>query len=85
MFREKEPPLSVVELEVLIKETDGDTHTKLLNFLEAYQAWYEVHIAIDKEGASGNLTEEQDGKLMKAIENRDSTRKSLIEHLDKNS
>lgn len=53
-------------------------HAQLLNFLQAYQAWYDVHVGIDEAGTAGNLTNEQTAALNSAIEARDATRAKLL-------
>ena len=72
---------SVFELQTLIDETNKIVSTKLDSFLTTYQAWYEVHVDIDKVGTSGNLTAEQNQKLAAAIQVRDRTRDELKDAL----
>lgn len=69
---------STVELLQEISNLNSSVFQLLQNFLSAYQAWYDVHVQINKAGTSGNLTPQQNQQLMAAIQNRDSTRTALM-------
>lgn len=55
----------------------------LKSFIAAYESWFKVHEEIDSAGTAGNLTSEQNEKLVKAITARDSTRQEVIDALAK--
>lgn len=74
---------STAELLVEIGENDKQTLTNLEDFLKAYQEWYDAHAEIDKAGTTGNPNPVQYQKLVNAINNRDETRKALIQILKK--
>ncbi|MBX9935467.1 MAG: hypothetical protein K2Y10_02615 [Burkholderiaceae bacterium] len=69
---------STVELLQEIDMLNADLFALLESFLKAYQAWYDVHVQIDKAGTAGNLTPQQNQDLNAAIVARDATRKDLL-------
>jgi len=69
---------SSVELLQEISILNASVSALLDAFLKAYQAWYDVHVQIDKAGTAGNLTPQQNQDLHAAIADRDSTRKNLL-------
>lgn len=52
-------------------------------FVGAYEAWFKVHGDIETSGSAGSLSVEENAALMNAINDRDSTRRSLIDELAK--
>lgn len=55
----------------------------LKSFIAAYESWFKVHEEIDSSGAAGNLSPEQNEKLLAAISARDSTRREVVNALAK--
>lgn len=72
---------SSAELLQEIPQKSTNVHAALIAFLNAYQAWYDVHVEIDKAGTAGALTPDQNHRLMQAIEARDSTRAALLKQI----
>ena len=69
---------SVAEIRADISSLSPDVLALLDKFFVAYQAWYDVHLDIEKQGIAGKLTHEQNSALLAAIDKRDRTRNALL-------
>lgn len=74
---------SASELADEIQTTNSVVANTLQSFITAYESWFKVHEEIDSAGTAGNLSAEQNTKLMCAIDARDSTRQKVIDALAK--
>jgi prephenate dehydratase len=74
---------STNELDDEIGKVNSQVSDKMKTFIKAYEAWFKVHEEIESTGNAGNLTTEQNNNLMKAIDDRDSARKDLVDELAK--
>lgn len=68
------------ELMMDIKKKNSQVFNLLNEFLSAYQKWNEFHVKIEK---SENLSDEENNELTENILQRDQTRTTLIQELDK--
>lgn len=75
--------MSSSELAGAIDRADSQAFQRLMDFIKAYNAWYEVHVRIEEAGTAGHLSNREDAELNKAINDRDFTRDALIKHLTK--
>lgn len=69
---------SASELAEEIQTANSVVANKLKSFIAAYESWFKVHEEIDSAGTAGNLSSEQNKKLLNAIAAHDSTRQELI-------
>jgi len=74
---------STSELADEIQNKSSHVANRVKTFVEAYEAWFKVHQDIEASGSAGNLSTEENNALMNAINDRDSTRKALIDELAK--
>jgi len=74
---------STRELADEIERSNSGVASKLKALIEAYEHWFEVHERMEATRSSGNLSADQNIKLTKAMKDRDSTRKVLIDELEK--
>lgn len=74
---------SASELADEIQTANSTVANSLKTFIAAYESWFEVHEEIERAGNAGNLTLEQNTKLLQTIKSRDSTRQALIDALAK--
>jgi uncharacterized damage-inducible protein DinB len=74
---------SASELADEIQTTNPTVANTLKSFIAAYESWFKVHEEIDSAGTAGNLSPEQNEKLLAAISARDSTRQEVIDALAK--
>lgn len=74
---------SASELAEEIQTANSAVASKLKSFIAAYESWFKVHEEIDSEGTAGNLSPDQNEKLLKAIAARGSTRQEVIVELAK--
>ena len=72
---------STQELADEIQRSSGRVARKVKEFIAAYENWFEVHEQIEATRSSGSLSVDQNDRLNKAIEDRDSIRKALINEL----
>jgi hypothetical protein len=66
-----------------IQQQDHQTASKMEEFLKAFEDWFLIQEQIEASRSSGNLTADQNAKLTNAIAYRDSTRRSLLDELQK--
>lgn len=69
---------SIPEIEWEMQKINPKLYALLVDFLEAYQKWYDVHVEIDKTGSAGNLAPRVAAELEAAITKRDATRQALL-------
>jgi hypothetical protein len=74
---------STSELAEEIQTKNSQVAHKVNEFIEAYEAWFKVHENIEASDSAGNLSTEENAALMMRIDDRDSTRKALIDELAK--
>ena len=74
---------SASELADEIQASNSVVAKVLQSFICSYESWFKVHEEIDSAGTAGNLSVEQNTKLMSAIDARDSTRQRVIDALAK--
>lgn len=72
---------SLSELAKEIQNKNSQIADRVKAFIEAYEAWFKVNEDIEVSGTAGKLSTEENGALMKAIEDRDTTRTALIDEL----
>lgn len=71
------------ELADEILQQNQQISTKMDEFLKAFEDWFLLHEQIEASRSSGNLSADQNAKIKKAIAYRDSTRRSLLDELQK--
>ena len=74
---------SAKELADDIQNKNNRVASRLNDLIDAYADWFKTHEEIDESGSPGNLSTEQNKKLMGVIGKRDSTRNALIDELKK--
>ena len=75
---ELEPVTKLLEL---ILQANPALGAALVNFLAAYDFWYNFHCKLDAAGKAGNLSASETENLTAFIDARDSTRLTLIKTL----
>jgi len=74
---------STAELADDIRKLNSSVAALLGKFIDTYESWFALHLNIDETGAAGNLSAEQNQRLIAAIEQRDHTRQALIDGVKK--
>ena len=74
---------SANELADEIQTANAAIARKIKSFISAYESWFKLNEEIDSAGKAGNISPEQNDKLLKAIMARDSTRQEVIFELAK--
>jgi len=64
-----------------IRATDQDTYALLKSFLGAWNAWFEFHARIEKEGKTGNVSEPERNEIHARIRAKDEARQAIVQHL----
>jgi hypothetical protein len=74
---------STKELADEIQRLNSQVASKVNEFIEAYENWFNVNEQIVATRSAANLPDDLKNRLMNAINNRDSIRKALIDKLEK--
>ena len=72
---------STSEIMSEMRTSHKDLLPLLNDFFGAYQSWHDLHFEIEASGDSGDLSPEQEAKLVAAVEARDSSRNKLLKSI----
>jgi len=72
---------SVPELLEEVEWVDSRGFRILKEFLEAWEAWFQFHVRIERDGKQGALSSDQETELRATTQERDSKRRSLMSYL----
>ena len=74
----------IIEHDVLlhgIERVNPEIHNLLTDFLTCYEAWYQFHEEIDRQGKQGQLNADETRQLMCLSDRKDAARRFLTDRL----
>lgn len=74
----KDDPLPLNDVVEIIAKSKGHREA-LAEFADAYSEWYLFHLEIYRAGKSGNLSLEEQNKLLGLIQRRDNAKDNLLQ------
>ena len=73
---------STDELLAEIQVKDVDTYGLLSQFIDAYSEWFAFHEDVERQGKSGNLSENEQRILVQKVQTKEDARQAILNRIN---